>query len=213
MTNKTLRRDAELNRQRLLEAAAELFRTRGLEITLDDVAEHAGVGVGTAYRRFANKDELIDALLESRIDAMVAMAERGLEDPDPWDGLVGYIVGALELQVRDRGLKEVLFAPGRGRKRVAGAKSRLAPVVSRLAARAREAGVVRQDFDTSDIPMIYLMLGTVVDFSRDAEPELYQRYLAILLEGIRAGGQPPELPVPALDIARFQEAMAAYKSR
>jgi AcrR family transcriptional regulator len=213
MTNKTLRRDAERNRQRLLEAARELFTTRGLDVTLDDVAEHAGVGVGTAYRRFANKDELIDALLEEQIDAMVAMAERGLENPDPWDGLIEYIVGALELQVADRGLKEVLFAPGRGKKRVAGAKSRLGPAVSALADRARDAGVVRPDFDTSDIPMIYLMLGTVVDFSREYEPELYRRYLAMLLEGIRAGGQPPELPVPALEVPLFQAAMADYKSR
>jgi AcrR family transcriptional regulator len=212
MNPKTLRRDAELNRERLLTAARELFSTRGLDVTLDDVAEHAGVGVGTAYRRFADKDELIDALLEDRIDEMVSMAERGIEDPDPWDGLVGYIVGALELQVRDRGLKEVLFAPGRGKKRVAGAKGRLAPAVTKLAARAREAGVVREDFETSDIPMIYLMLGTVVDFSREAEPELYRRYLAILLEGIRAGGRPAELPVPALEIPRFQKAMAAFKS-
>lgn len=213
MTTRTLRRDAERNRQRLLDAARDLFTTRGLDVTLDDVAEHAGVGVGTAYRRFANKDELIDALLDSRIDEMVAMAERGLEDPDPWDGLVSYIVGALELQVRDKGLKEVLFAPGRGRTRVAGAKSRLAPAVTALADRAREAGVVRQDFAPSDIPLIYLMLGTAVDFSRDAEPELYQRYLAMLLEGIRAGGQPAELPVAALELETFQGCMAAYKNR
>ena len=156
--------------------------------------------MGTAYRRFADKDELIDALLESRIDEMVAMAERGLEDPDPWDGLVGYIVGALELQVRDRGLKEVLFAPGRGKKRVAAAKGRMGPAVTALADRARAAGVVREDFQPSDIPLIYLMLGTVVDFSRGFEDGLYRRYLAILLEGIRAGGQPPELPVPALEL-------------
>jgi len=213
MTNKTLRRDAELNRERLLEAAAELFRTRGLDVTLDDVAEHAGVGVGTAYRRFANKDELIDALLEARIDEMVAMAKRGLEDPDPWNGLVGYIEGALELQLRDRGLKQVLFAPGRGMKRVAAAKSRMGPAVTALADRARAAGVVRADFAPTDVPMIYLMVGTVVDFSRDADPELYRRYLAILLEGIRAGGQPAELPVAALELPTFQAAMAEYKSR
>ena len=213
MTNKTLRRDAELNRQRLMESAAELFRERGLDVTLDDVAEHAGVGVGTAYRRFADKDELIDALLESRIDEMVAMAERGLEDPDPWDGLVSYIVGALELQVRERGLKDVLFAPGRGKKRVAAAKGRMGPAVTALADRARAAGVVREDFQPSDIPLIYLMLGTVVDFSRGFEDGLYRRYLAILLEGIRAGGQPPELPVPALELEKFQAAMARFKSR
>lgn len=213
MTPKALRRDAERNRERLLEAARELFATRGLDVTLDDVAEHAGVGVATAYRRFADKDELIDALLEERIDEMVAMAERGLEHSDPWLGLVSYIEGALELQVRDRGLKEVLFAPGRGKKRVAGAKGRMGPVVSKLAERARDAGVVRADFDTTDIPMLYLMLGTVVDFSRDTEPELYRRYLALLLEGIRAGGQPPELPLPAMELAEFQEAMGRFKGR
>lgn len=213
MTTRTLRRDAELNRERLLASARELFATRGLDVTLDEVADHAGVGVATAYRRFANKDELIDALLEDRIDEMVAMAERGLENADPWEGLIDYIVGALELQVRDRGLKEVLFAPGRGKKRVAGAKGRLGPAVTAVAERAREAGVVREDFQASDIPMIYLMLGTVVDFSREADPELYRRYLAILLEGIRAGGQPTELPVPALELPRFQAAMADYKSR
>ena len=60
----TLRKDAALNRERLLAAASELFAERGLNVTLNDIAHHAGVGVGTAYRRFANKEEVIDALFE-----------------------------------------------------------------------------------------------------------------------------------------------------
>ena len=211
MTTRTLRRDAERNREKLLEAASELFSTRGLDVTLDEVAEHAGVGVGTAYRRFTNKDVLIDALLDARIDEMGALAQTGLENPDPWEGLASYIEGTLALQVRDRALKQVLFAPGRGRKRVAEAKERLLPTIRALVDRAHDAGVVRPDFQQSDIPMLYLMLGTVVDFSREADPELYRRYLAILLEGIRAGGQPPDLPRPALDVPVFQEAMARFK--
>lgn len=213
MTTKQLRRDAERNRERLMAAAAELFAERGLDVTLDEVAERAGVGVGTAYRRFADKDTLIDALLDARIDEMGALAQSGLDNPDPWEGLAGYIEGTLALQVRDRALQQVLFAPGRGRKRVAEAKERLLPTIRALVERAHEAGVVRPDFQQSDIPMLYLMLGTVVDFSREADPELYRRYLAILLEGIRAGGRPPELPRPALDLPEFQEAMRRYKSR
>ncbi|HEX7609109.1 MAG TPA: helix-turn-helix domain-containing protein, partial [Solirubrobacteraceae bacterium] len=57
-----LRRDAERNRQRVLAAARELFAERGLDVTLDDIARGAGVGVGTVYRRFPDKEQLIDAL-------------------------------------------------------------------------------------------------------------------------------------------------------
>ena len=63
-TEQKLRKDAAANRERLLTAGRELFARRGLGVTLNDVAHHAGVGVGTAYRRFSNKEELIDAILE-----------------------------------------------------------------------------------------------------------------------------------------------------
>ena len=69
-----LRADAERNRRRLLDAASELFSRRGLEVTLDDIARHAGVGVGTAYRRFPNKDALIEELMTERIDTLRAIA-------------------------------------------------------------------------------------------------------------------------------------------
>ena len=81
-----LRRDASRNRERLLEAARELFAARGLDVTMDEIARHAGVGVGTAYRRFANRDELIRALFEERMLAYVALAEEALAEPEPWDG-------------------------------------------------------------------------------------------------------------------------------
>ncbi|HEX3781219.1 MAG TPA: helix-turn-helix domain-containing protein [Pseudonocardiaceae bacterium] len=82
-----LRRDAELNRRKLIASAHEVFRERGLSATLDDVAQHAGVGVGTAYRRFANKDELLDALFEDMADAVERIATEAAADPDAWHGL------------------------------------------------------------------------------------------------------------------------------
>ena len=63
-----LRRDAERNRQRILEAAAEVFNERGLDVSLDEIARHAGVGVGTVYRRFRTKEELVEALFMDRLD-------------------------------------------------------------------------------------------------------------------------------------------------
>src|SRR3954449_7210470 len=70
-----LRADAERNRQRLIDAAREVFAERGLDATLDDIADHAGVGVGTAYRRFPSKDDLIDALFEQELAGIVELAE------------------------------------------------------------------------------------------------------------------------------------------
>jgi AcrR family transcriptional regulator len=206
-----LRADAERNRQRLLAAAKEVFATRGLDVTLDDIARHAGVGTGTAYRRFPNKDALIEALMADRIGELAAIAEECLEDPDPWRGLAGYFERALALQASDRGLKDVLFSPGRGRDRVAHARRSLAPIVTRLVRRAVHAGVVRGDIATSDVPVINFMLNTVVDFGRDVEPELYRRYLTIVLDGLRPREDPTPLPVEALKIPAFQEALARWK--
>jgi AcrR family transcriptional regulator len=207
-----LRADAERNRQRLLAAAKELFATRGLHVTLDDIARHAGVGTGTAYRRFANKDELIDALMVDRISEIGAIAQESLEEPDPWLGLTSFFNRALALQAADRGLKEVLFSSGRGRERSDQARLRIAPIVTKLVARAKEAGVVRPDIDTSDVPLINFMLNTIVDFSRDTEPELYRRYLAIVLDGLRPRDDLEPLPIGALHVTEFQEAMARWKA-
>ncbi len=86
-----LRRDAERNRRLILDAARELFEQRGLGVTLNDIAHHAGVGVGTVYRRFPDKEQLIDALLEDRIADLVGSAREGALDPDPWHGLTTFL--------------------------------------------------------------------------------------------------------------------------
>jgi AcrR family transcriptional regulator len=206
-----LRADAERNRQRLLAAAKDLFATRGLDVTLDDVARHAGVGTGTAYRRFPNKDALIDALMVDRIGELAEIAKECLKEPDPWIGLTSYFERALALQASDRGLKEVLFSSGRGRVRSDHARRKIAPVVTRLVRRAKDAGVVRPDIDTSDVPLINFMLNTIVDFSRDIEPALYKRYLAIVLDGLRPRDDLDPLPVEPLKVKAFQDAMARWK--
>src|SRR3954447_8430265 len=92
---RNLRKDAAINRERLLTAASELFAEHGLNVTLNDIAHHAGVGVGTAYRRFANKEAVIDALFEQRLEEVAKVAEAALADPDAWNGLVAFLERAL----------------------------------------------------------------------------------------------------------------------
>src|SRR6476469_5774575 len=107
-TERPLRKDAERNRLRILDAAGELFAQRGLGVTLDDIARHAGVGVGTVYRRYPNKEVLIDALFEQRIQAICAIAADALAIADPWDAFVYSLETGAELPARLRGLKELL---------------------------------------------------------------------------------------------------------
>jgi AcrR family transcriptional regulator len=206
-----LRADAERNRQRLLVAAKDLFATRGLDVTLDEVARHAGVGTGTAYRRFPNKDALIDALMVDRIGELAAIARECLEEPDPWRGVRSFFERALALQAADRGLKDVLFSSGRGRERSKQAREQMAPVVGRLVRRAVDAGAVRSDMSTTDVPLINFMLNTLVDFGREVQPELYKRYLAIVLDGLKPRDDLEPLPVEPLKVTVFQDALARWK--
>src|SRR3954449_5496561 len=205
-----LRKDAARNRQRLLDAATELFARRGLEVTLNDIAHHAGVGIGTAYRRFANKDEVIDAYFESKLDQVAQLAEEALRDADAWRGLVTYVERASALQVDDRGLMQIFRNPTRGQQRVAQASARIAPLIVAMVERAREQGKLRADFEGTDLPMIQLALTTIMDATRTFEPSLYRRYLAIFLDGMRDDrGPTSELPVPALSVERTGQAFGA----
>src|SRR6195952_3724769 len=105
-----LRKDAARNRERILGAAGEVFAERGLGVTLDDIAHHAGVGVGTVYRRFEDKEQLIDALFEQRVGAIITSAEESRELAEPWLALEHFLVVTLEAQSRDQGLREIVFA-------------------------------------------------------------------------------------------------------
>jgi len=194
-----LRKDAERNRLRILQAAAEVFTERGLHATLDEVAERAGVGVGTVYRRFPDKETLVEALFTERLDAVVGFAERALADPDPWAGLVSFLEQAAGLIAGDRGLRQILMFATYGHDRVNQARARMLPVVSAMVERAQRAGAVRADLRPTDIPFIEFMLGWAAEYAGGVRPEIWRRYLALMLDALRperAGVT--ELPEPAL---------------
>lgn len=180
-----LRRDAARNRRLILEAAHELFAERGLDVTLDDVARRAGVGVGTVYRRFSGKEDLIEALFEEQLDRLVDKAERALEEESPWDAFVGFLVGCTEDLVRDHGLREVVLSGAYACGLAVQVRERLTPLAVALVRRAQEAGELRDDFCDTDIPLIEEMLGSVYRFAQPARPEVWRRYLVFVLDGLR----------------------------
>lgn len=208
---RALRRDAERNRQRVLDAARDLFAQRGLEATLNDVAEHAQVGVGTVYRRFATKQELLDAIFESAIDQMVALAESALEHPNSWDGFVWFVEQLCELTASDRGLRQMVYSTAYGGHPVECARSRLVPPISQLFERARADGYLRADAEHTDMPILSLLAGTVSEWAGRVKPDLWRRYVALLLDGLRhRDGQTP-LPVDALDDDQMDTAMHGWQ--
>jgi AcrR family transcriptional regulator len=187
-----LRRDAELNRRRIIAAAHEVFRERGMAATLNDVAAHAGVGVGTVYRRFANKEELVDAVFDDMIDTVAALAEEAAADPDAWHGLTTSLEKVCEVQAFDKGLREVMLGTGRGPQRQAQVRERIKPAVDLQLARAKEQGMLRADIVRADILVIQLMVAAVTDHT--GQPDLWRRYLRLLLDGLRA--RPDVAPLP-----------------
>lgn len=191
-----LRRDAERNRQRILSAAREVFASEGLSASLDDIAHHAGVGVGTVYRRYPNKQSLIDALFEDRLASVVAVLEEEVANRDPWAGLAGALGRVAEMQAEDRGLMELLIGDARRSDMVGECHRQIEPLAETLVVRAQRDGSLRADAAPTDIGLIMLMLGLLSRAMGDGRrhPELWRRFLAIALDGLRS--EAARVPLP-----------------
>jgi AcrR family transcriptional regulator len=209
-TDRPLRADAERNRRRLLDAARVLLAERGLDVSMDDIARAAGVGVGTAYRRFRNRDEIIDALFDEQLSGMEERARVAAESADAWEGLKAFMIGSLRAQAENRGLKQLLFSQAEGREKVHAMRARMLPLMEQVVARAQADGNLRRDFTVGDIPVLSFMIGSVVDFAGSVDDEVWERYLGLLLDGLRPGAATP-LPRPSLDQQQLEAAMECWR--
>jgi AcrR family transcriptional regulator len=213
-SERPLRKDAERNRQRILSAAGELFAERGLGVSLDDIAHHAGVGVGTVYRRFPDKEQLIDALFEDRLAEILSAATDSLEMSDPWLAIVHFLERAMELQVEDRALKELLLSTTTAHARIERGRRQIEPVVAAVLLRAQEAKVVRRDIAVSDLLLLQHAIGEVADYTREVAPEVWRRTLRIALDGLRPDRrQPSPMPTGPLDDEQIVCSMRNWGSR
>ncbi|MCX8562828.1 TetR/AcrR family transcriptional regulator [Mycolicibacterium mucogenicum] len=198
-TDRPLRKDAARNRQRVIDAARDLFATQGLSATLNEVAHHGGIGVGTVYRRFPTKEELFEAIFEDAIDEIAAVADEALEFDDSWQGFAWFTEQMAQQTATDRGLREILYGKGGGGNRVEAARTRLVPKLAKLVERAQKDGHMRPGITESDMPILGLLAGTVSEFAGHVDPELWRRYVAIFLDGLRNRDGQDKLPVEALD--------------
>jgi AcrR family transcriptional regulator len=206
------RKDAVQNRERIMDAARELFARRGFGTTLDEVADLAGLGVGTVYRHFPNKSAVIDALFEQSAERLVELARVAAAAEDAWEGFVGFIVDVAELQTADRGLRDLMLTAQSGCDEYSRLlRERLRPVICPVVDRAQAQGMLRADFDEHDFPVLQLMLAAAYEFTSAAGPDAWRRYLALVLDALCTGRESPcPLPQPPLDDAGIDHAMRAW---
>ncbi len=193
MSERPARRDSVRNRERLVVAAREVFAEHGFGATLDDIARYAGLGTGTAYRHFPNKHAIAAEVLREATEQIVVDAEAALAVDDPWDGLVQFFERTAARQAADRGLYETLTGQGDDDEQ-ARIWPRIVASVTELFERAQRAGAIREDAAPQDVAAIFAMLGPAFAMSRTIAPDLWRRYLALMLDALRPTNGPP-LPV------------------
>ncbi|MFF0110463.1 TetR/AcrR family transcriptional regulator [Streptomyces hirsutus] len=189
-----LRVDAERNRDRILAAARRLFATEGLSVSMAAVAREAGVGKATLSRRFATRDELVDAVFADRMDGYAAAVATALADPDPWHGFTGYVYCVCAMQAADRGFADVLTMTFPAAKALEKRRADAYHDFLELIARAKDTGYLREDFTDRDMPILLMANAGVVNAAGDAAPDAWQRLVAHMLRSYAT----PDAPMPPM---------------
>ena len=200
-SGRPLRADAARNHRALVAAAREAFESEGADVALEEVARRAGVGPSTLYRRFAGRDALVAAVFADYFDEEVEpVLARAAADPDPARGVATVLEGVAATVARHRVMLALARDGGAFTPEVA---ARFIGPVEALLARARAAGVVRDDVEARDLPKLVLMVFAAsraegADTARSARSARHRdRYLALLLDALAPGGH--RRPLPPLD--------------
>jgi AcrR family transcriptional regulator len=192
-----LRADALRNQERILDAAREVFAEHGVDVGIDEVARRAGVGVGTIYRRFPGKRDLVDALVAERLARLEASALAVLNADDAWAALVGLVEEGVRMQVEELYVFDVLDEELRQGPRTQAALERLLSIFEQLIRRAQAEGAMRPDVVVEDV--VFLVHGTAhanpLSLRLRAPREQWRRSLHVVLDGLRAEHATP-LPGP-----------------
>lgn len=187
-SRQTVRKDVTRNRELLVAAANVVFARRGADATLQDIAKEAGLGNATVHRHFANKQALLAALFDDRVRRILDIFHNAEAQEDPWMSLEDLLFSLAQLQTDDKGVRQALTtdtthdAPK--------AQASFHQVAERIVGRARRAGVLRPEFEARDIPIILRMIGSISDSEDTEAPELWRRYLELILDGAATPSRP-----------------------
>jgi AcrR family transcriptional regulator len=195
---RTLRRDAAENRDRLLVAAAECFDAQGMDVSVTEIAREAGVGMGTLYRRFPTKAALIEALVQDQLDATIVMAREAAEQPDGL-GLERFLEASSAHQAEHPGLLARLWTTDHEMVRTA------RRLIQALLADAQDHGRIRRDVTNTDLTVAFFGIRGVLEATRAEAPDAWRRHLELLIAGMRPGAE--DLRHPPLSQARVDRVL------
>jgi AcrR family transcriptional regulator len=206
-----LRADAARNRQTIVDTAREVYRQRGLDAPLDDIARTAGVGNATVYRHFPTRCALVAASFADTLRHVIDHAEHALHEPDPWSGFCGHVTFLCRLQATDLGLADLLTTQVTAAPELEDLRGDAYRAFVRLADRAQAAGALRADFVAEDCVLLLMANAGVVHRTAGAAPAAWQRFVDLALDGLRSQAATPAAPAPSSDAV--QRAMRQYGDR
>jgi AcrR family transcriptional regulator len=195
---------------RVLDAAREVFAEQGIDAPVTEIADRAGVGVGTIFRRFPTKDDLLVAVVEQRTEQLIDAADLALASSDPGAGLRRFMETATAMQISDVCWCEAgtdIF----GREGIRELTDVLVGKIGELLTSAQTAGQVRSDVRALDIPVLLMAVAKSGLMLEDAVPGAWKRYLAIILDGLRPEAARP-LPRRPLNRRQFEVARKAQSA-
>ncbi|MBV9605677.1 MAG: TetR/AcrR family transcriptional regulator [Solirubrobacterales bacterium] len=217
-TERVLRADAERNRRRLLDAAQALFRERGLEVGVAEIAQQAGVGRGTLFRNFPTKQDLIAAIVIERMGEATEYGRKLLDAPDAGEALFGFLEEVVGRQQLDRCLFDAVADAFLANQEIRAAHAEIVGGLEELLTRAKAAGAVRSDVGAMDVLMLLKGVCEAASAFPGSDPSIVPRQLDLVRAAISAGaaerplrGRPPTLEdiergLPQADVAAVKPA-------
>jgi AcrR family transcriptional regulator len=179
-----LRADAQRNYERLVEAARKVFADQGGNASMEAIAKQAGVGVGTLYRRFPRRIDVVEAVYREDVDVLARGADRGLSDLEPWVALEGWLRAYIDYARTKRTfLTELHEAFEQNPDLKLASRDRITAACDRVLRRAQDAGVARTDISGGDL----MALVSPMCMSATLSPDQGQRLVTMVLDGLRHG--------------------------
>ena len=188
---KPLRRDAELNLARILEAARDVFAEHGYEASMEQIASRAEVGIGTLYRRFPNKADLCAAVTDAATERTRQIAEKVLLEVAPDEAVFEFVRRCVDAPSSWRAATSRRPWIGGGADRAIAA---LMPLIGRILKASQRAGTVRPDVVPTDLVVTLMSVRALGDLCDADAPDASLRFLELALDGLRPGHKAPANP-------------------
>ncbi len=201
-----LRRDARERRDKLVAAAQHEFAAHGVDASLEKIAREAGVAIGTLYRHFPSRLDLLMAAFEPRLREFLRGADEALKIGDPWEAFVSYLENLFAVQAGDRGFNDFLSRRFPGNAETERIHDEMCQQIEDVLTRAQESGQARPDITQADIVNLIWSNGRIIDATSATAPTAWRRQLYLMLDAYRAERSHP-IPEPPMTDAQLYDAM------